>query len=286
MRRFIISIVLVFFSCGWAAAESLVWKAQKGNAVIYLGGTCHILRENDYPLPPEFDRAYKAAAIVVFETDIGKMLSPETQLLLQSKALYADGSTVDKHLSARAYAKLSAYCTANNIPLQSLSRFRPSLLMTILTLLEVRKLGITERGVDQFFHELALKERKGVEGLETVEEQIDFVVSMADGNEDDFVSYSLEEMKTIKQQFEILAKAWRTGDAGKLDELMVAELKTQQPKLYKKLVTVRNRTWLPMIEGYLKSPQTRFVLVGAAHLVGQDGIIELLRKKGYKVEKL
>ena len=108
----------------------------------------------------------------------------------------------------------------------------------------------------------------------------------ADGNEDEFVTYSLNDMKTIKQQFEILANAWRIGDAEKINELMVTELKTKLPKLYKKLITDRNSKWFPLIDAYMNTPQTEFILVGAGHLVGPEGILEVLKKRGYMVDKL
>lgn len=286
MRHVIVSIVLVLFVCTGASAESSVWKAQKDGAVIYLGGTFHVLRESDYPLPAEFDTAYKASGVVVFETDLGALQSPSAQRKLLAKALYADGSTIDKHLSARVYDELSAYCEANGIPLTALNRFKPSMLMTTLTVMELTKLGVTRRGVDQFFHELAGRDGKRVEALETADVQIDYLVSMADGNEDEFVTHSIRDMGTVRQQFEALADAWRTGDAGRLNELLVAEFKTGQPKLYGKLIIDRNRNWLPLIEAYRKAPRTAFILVGAAHLVGPDGILEALKEKGYRVEKL
>jgi uncharacterized protein YbaP (TraB family) len=286
MMRVFLSIALVMFVCTSAAAESSVWKAQKDNSVIYLGGTSHILRETDYPLPPEFDKAYKASEIVVFETDIGKLQETSTQQKLLSKAMYDDGSTIDKHLSARTFGELSAYCESNSIPLKALSQLKPSMLMVTLTVMELMKLGVTQQGVDLYYYGQARQHKKVVAGLETVDEQINYAVSMADGNEDEFVTYSLKDMKTIKQQFEIIANAWRKGDAEKLDELMVAELKTRLPKLYKKLITDRNRNWLPLIDAYQKTHQTEFVLVGVGHLVGPDGIIEGLKKKGYTVDKL
>lgn len=286
MKRFIWSIVLVVFACTWASAESSVWKAQKGKSVMYLGGTCHLLRETDFPLPPEFDRAYKASDMVVFETDIDKLQDPSVQQMFLAKAMYSDGSTVDKHLSARTYRELSAYCEANDIPLEAFRQFKPSMLMVTLTVMELMKLGVTQQGVDQFFYDRAHKDAKIVEGLETVDEQYNYVFSMADGNEDEFVAYAIKDLKSAKQNYDVLVNAWRLGNAGKLDELMVAEIKTQQPKLYKKLIADRNRNWLPLIEAYQKTPRTKFILVGVAHLVGPDGIIEKLRKKGYKVDKL
>lgn len=286
MKRVILSIALVVSVCTWASAESSVWKAQKGKSVIYLGGTSHILRETDYPLPPEFYKAYKASEIVVLETDLGKLQDPSTQQKFLTKASYADGSTVDKHLSAQVYGELSAYCESNGIPLNAFIQFKPSMLMATLTVVELMKLGVNQQGVDQFFYGLANKDKKVVDGLETVDEQINYIVSMADGNEDEFVTYSIKDMKNLKQQFELLADAWRKGDTNKLDELMVAELKTRQPTIYKKLISDRNRNWLPLIDAYQKTLQTEFILVGVGHLVGPDGIIEALKKKGYKVDKL
>lgn len=286
MKRIILGIALVVSACSGAAAESSVWKAQKDNSVIYLGGTSHLLRETDYPLPAEFDQAYKASEIVVFETDVGKINEPATQQKLLVKAMYADGSTIEQHLSAKAYGELSAYCDANGIPLAAFSRLKPAMLLTTLTIMELMNLGVSQRGVDQFYYDLAKKEGKAVAGLETADEQINFLVSMADGIEDDFVTYSLKDMKDLKEQFEILATAWRRGDAEKLAKLMITELKTRQPQLYRKLITERNRNWLPMIDAYQKTLRTEFILVGVAHLVGPDGLIATLRKKGYRVDKL
>lgn len=286
MNRFIISILLTVFTCTLAAAETSVWKAQKGSSIIYLGGTCHLLRQSDYPLPPEFARAYSASDIVVFETDIGRLTDPATQQKLLAKAVYTGSSTLEEHLSPRTYSELTAYLEANSIPASTFRHFKPSFLIMTLTLMELEKLGISHQGVDQFFYDLASKEKKGIEGLETVDEQLNYILSMADGNEDEFISYSLKEMATLSQQFASLTSAWRKGDTVKLEQLMIAEFKSGQPKIYGRLITDRNRNWLPIIDGYQKMPGTRFVLVGAAHLVGGDGIIAALEKKGYKIAKL
>ncbi|MDD2321721.1 MAG: TraB/GumN family protein [Geobacteraceae bacterium] len=286
MKRIIAAIVLVLFAGTAASAETSVWKAQKGASVIYLGGTCHVLRETDFPLPPEFDRAYRASAIVVFETDLGKLEEPSTQQKMLAKSMYTDGSTIDQHLSAPAFAELSEYCKANGIPLEALRQFKPSLVMITLTFMELLKQGVSQQGVDRFFYDLAKKDGKTVRGLETVDQQIDYVVSMGDGNEDEFVTYAIRDMETLKEKYGSLVDAWRRGDTKKLEEIMVAELKARWPELYKKLITDRNRNWLSTIDGYRKTPQTEFVLVGAGHLVGPDGIIAALKKKGYTVEKL
>jgi len=286
MKRAIICIMTVLLAATWTRAETSVWKVRKDNSVMYLGGTCHALRESDFPLPPEFEKAYKSSDILVLETDLARLQAPATRKKMLARAVYGDGSAIDRHLSPRVYAELSAYCEANGIPLQAMRQLKPSMIMVTLTVMELMKLGVTRQGVDQYFHELAARDGKTEEGLETVDQQIDYLVSMADGNENEFVTYSLGDLKGLKEKFETLTGAWRRGDTVKLNELMIGELKTKQPEIYGKLITDRNRSWLPLIEAYLKTPRTEFILVGAGHLVGPDGIIEELKKRGYRVEKL
>lgn len=286
MKKILLSITLVLLICTQSLAESSVWKLQKSDSVIYLGGSCHLLRQSDFPLPREFDKAYRASDILVFETDLGKLNDPSTQQKLMFEAMYADGSTIENHLSSQTYSLLKEYCASNGIPLAALKKFKPSIIALTMTAMELAKLGVTQHGVDTFFYQLAKKDKKIVEGLETVEEQIHFIVGMGEGNEDAFITHSIRDLKSIKHEYESLVDAWKKGDAKKLNDLMFAELKTKTPKLYKELLTDRNENWLPMIDAYQKTLQKEFILVGVGHLVGPDGIVEGLRKKGYQVEKL
>lgn len=285
IQRSVLGILLVLCACTFAAADSSVWKAQKKDSVIYLGGTFHILRDSDFPLPPEFQKAYQASDRVAFETDMSGIQDPSTQQKILAKSMYSDGSTLASHLSPRVYNRLQSYCDANGIPLQALSKFKPGLVMTTLALLELTKLEVHHQGVDAFFYEQAQKDHKAINALESLDAQIDFLVSMADGMEDDFVLHSIEEMRSLSDLFEKMATAWRKGDVGKLEELMVTDLK-KQPLLYQRLIVDRNRSWLPFIDAQQKSPRPIFILVGAAHLVGPDGLIAELKKRGYRVDKL
>jgi uncharacterized protein YbaP (TraB family) len=285
MRKILLSIILVLLFCTQSLAESSVWKIQKGDSVIYLGGTCHLLRHSDFPLPAEFDKAYRESDSVVFETDLGEFNNLSAQQKLMSKTMYNDGSTVDKHLSSQTYKLLSDYCDANGIPLEALKKFKPPMIVVTIEAVELAKLNVMQEGVDTYFYKLAKRDKKIVEGLETIDEQIDFLAGMGEGNEDAFVRYTIEDFKSIQQQYESLVGAWKKGDTRRLYDLMVADLK-EMPKLYKTLLTDRNKKWLPMIESYQKTGQKKFILVGVGHLVGPDGILEVLRQKGYKVEKL
>lgn len=286
MKKVMFIIALVVFTSTWASAESSVWKVQKNNSIMYLGGTCHLLRKSDFPLPEEFNKAYKASDLLVFETDLAKLQDPATQQKLNAKAIYADGSMIYDHLSIEAYGMLCEYCVVNSIPIENIKPFKPSIVIISLTMMELMKLGVTQEGVDIFFHKLAIKDKKTVGKLETVEEQINFLVDMGKGDEDAFMTHSLGEMKNIKLDFEKLISAWKTGDIKKLKKMLITDFKTNTPKVYKQLITDRNKNWMPIIKAYGKTSDKEFILVGVAHLVGPDGLIEALKKDGYKIDKL
>ena len=286
MKKILLSITLVLILCTQALAESSVWKVQKGASVFFLGGTFHLLRPSDFPLPPEFEKAYKASDILVFETDLGTLNDISAQQKLMANAMYADGSTIDKYLSAGTYSLLDKYCAAHGIPLESLKHFKPSIIAVTLLSVELAKLGVAQQGVDTYLYQLATQDKKATEGLETIDEQIQFMTRMGEGNEDAFITYSLKDLESIQQKYETMVAAWKKGDAKKLNDLFVAEVKTKMPKLYKELLADRNAKWLLAIDAYHRTPRKEFILVGASHLVGPDGIIEALRQKGYTVEKL
>ncbi|SEM22298.1 hypothetical protein SAMN04489760_10720 [Syntrophus gentianae] len=285
MKKIFLGVCLVFLFCSSSPAETSVWKIERGNSILFLGGTCHILRPSDFPLPPEFDKAYRAADLLVFETDIGEYNKPETLQKLMLKTIYTNGSTLEQHLSPRTYQSLQEYCAANGISIETLNIFKPGMLAFMLETIELLKLKVTQEGVDLYFYNQAKRDGKLTEGLETVEEQMDFIAELGQGDEDGFVTHTLNELRSIKQSYENLVDAWKKGDTGKLEDVMVADLK-KEPKFYKRLLTDRNSNWLPLIDAYAQTPQKEFILVGVGHLVGPDGILEALRQKGYKVEKL
>ena len=267
-------------------AETSVWKVQSKSSLLYLGGTIHVLKSSDFPLPREFDIAYADSELVIFETDITGMQSPEIQQLMMSKSMYADGMTLKKALSPDTYAVLKEYCDGIGIPVASLNTLKPSIVVLTLLVIELQKLGIMNDGVDHhFFHKTAADGKK-TDTFETIEEQIEFIVSMGEGNENRYLIYSIRDLKKTKQMFSTMTAAWRSGDVDKLSELFLKEMKKEFPKLYKTLFTDRNNKWLDKIETYLQTPQKEFVLVGVGHMVGEDGLIEQLKRRGYDVKQL
>jgi hypothetical protein len=285
MKKVVFFVLLTLFCTVNAAATSL-WMVRNNGSVTYLAGTCHVLRQSDYPLPEEFAAAYEDSKVVVFEVDPGRLTSPEMQMALASRAVYTDGRTIAQVLRPETYRLLRDYCDKAGLQLQALERLKPPILALTLLAHELQRHGVDQRGVDLYFHERAVADRKQIAALETADQQIEFILAMGKGNEDRFIESALADLEKLDENFDRLITAWRDGDEAALTVLVEEGTKSEFPEIYRTLFTDRNAAWLPEIEGYLQTPETELVLVGVGHLVGKEGLVSALRKRGYEVSKV
>lgn len=269
-----------------ASADGMVWKVSDGKTSVYLGGTVHVLRKSDYPLPDAFEQAYKAADTLVFETDIDAIDSPVVQQRMMQMMSYENGRSLRDVLSADTYSALQQQCNAMAMPVENFHAFKPALVVVTLLYVELRRLGVGEQGVDKNFHQRARQDGKRLASLEDIDDHLGFVANMGAGEEDQFVLYSLRDMDRLPGMMEDLLRAWREVDIVALQKLLNDDFKQDFPKLYQSLLVNRNKHWLPQIEAMYQQQGTEYVLVGAAHLLGKEGLLAQLQQLGYSLEKL
>ena len=283
--RILLALILVFTAAG-VGAETSVWVVKSPKSTVYLAGSCHVLRSSDHPLPAEFFSAYQDARKIIFEAPLGDMEKPEYLEKLIRAATYSDGTTLKQHLSSQAYSKVEAFCRERNYPIEQFQSFRPWMLAMTLTMFEMASIGAeSNNGVDYFFHGKARNDQKMTGSLETVDQQIGFLTLMDAGMSNEQITETINELKQIKTKGPEILKAWKNGDEAKIEALNLQELK-EYPKLYQSLIIDRNKKWINDIEGYLNSSVNTMVIVGVAHLAGDNSVVDLLRKLGYKVVKL
>lgn len=279
-----ISFLLLVSAAAWG--DAAVWVAEKGGERVLLAGTIHMLRPTDYPLPTEFEGAYRQADTLYLETDVERMESPALAGELLRRMTLPRGRTLEDVLSTEAYGALQAYAEEHGIPLQGLQRFKPAMVILSLIGLELERLGVAAEGVDSFMYRKARRDGKALAELESVEEQLDHLAAMGKGRESAFVLYSLEDLERTDELMDELVAAWRRGDTRALGELFVTDMKRAFPGLYANLLVKRTRQWLPRVEEMFHEPGTELVLVGAAHLVGEEGLLALLERRGYRIRPL
>lgn len=270
-----------------AATPSFIWKATApSGGTTYLAGSIHLLTSEYYPLTPAFEDAFASADLLVEEVDMAEMLAPESQMLMLRRGMMPAGQTLDSVMSADTMAVVKAKVTELGLPLQPLQLFKPWALALTLQALEWQKAGYNaDLGLDRHFYDRAKKAGIAVQGLETLEFQIGQFDGLTMPLQERMLSQTLKEMATTKSSVDELARAWKAGDAAAIEKVVLSDLKSE-PEMYQRLLLARNRTWLPKVEALFQRPKPAFVVVGAAHLVGADGLVAMLRAKGYTVTQL
>jgi len=205
---------------------------------------------------------------------------------LLQQLTYNDERTLKTVLNQEAYTALSDYAATIGLPMMLMEQFKPGMVVSTLQILEFQRIGFTPQGVDSYFNTRAVEDGKSLGQLETVQEQIGFLAAMGEGNESEFILMSLRDLAETGEIIDEMIQAWRVGDNSKLHEMFVADMRNEAPELYETLLRQRNLNWLPQIEQMLRDTDTEFVLIGAAHLVGTDGLLDLLRNRGYQVRQL
>lgn len=284
------TLVTVLTLCSVAqAAEARVfgWKAtSKNGGVVYLVGSIHVLTPDFYPLNPVLETAFKDSDLLVEEVDMAEMLDPAAQLKVLSRGMLPGDQSLDKLLSPSTLALVKKATGDLGAAGGPLMRFKPWMLAIALQGLELQKAGYDpELGLDKHFYDQAKAAGKAVQGLETADYQISVFDSMTMEQQDRMLAQTLKELETELASVGKLADAWKSGDAPTVERIVQSELKSE-PQMYQLLLVDRNQAWLPKIEALFARGGHALVVVGAAHLVGPDGVIAMLRAKGYTVEQM
>jgi uncharacterized protein YbaP (TraB family) len=269
-----------------AHAGSPVWAIHGDHNTVYLAGSVHLLKANDSGLPAAFDHAYGGSKALVMELDISKVDQMEMAGWMMEHGMLKDGATLRATIGEDRYRRVSAEAERLGVPMEAANMLQPWALGLQLLEMQYMQLGFDpQQGVEQQLQHRAQTDGKPISGLETMEEQLGVLQGMSDPDQARFLDMVVTQMHDVESETQSVVRAWRTGDAAKLASLLSDEYKSF-PALYRLLVTDRNKRWVPQIEKLLHGNQDYFVVVGALHLVGDGGLLDLMRRDGYKAESV
>jgi len=269
----------------WAQNEkSFIWRIGADGSTVNILGSIHFLKKENYPLPPKIEKAFDESDTLAVEANINDE-SKINPAMIMERAFYPESDTLQSHVSKETYEQIHKEAGRLGIPPEQIDRCRPWFLAVTISSLEFMKLGYDPRlGIDYYFLAKAANLKRVLE-LESLDYQIELLSGLSDMEQELFLLYTLKDLKIAGQEFDRLFKAWVSGDSQGMEAIMMKHAKGDKrlSNAYEKLVYERNRKMAEKIEGYLKTKGTYFVVIGAAHLVGEKGIIDLLRGKGYRV---
>lgn len=266
--------------------KHFLWKVSSGKNTVYLLGSLHVLGKDSYPLGDAYERAFQDSEIVVFEVDPGELEKPETIQFILKKAALENGKTLKDVISPEAYEQAKKELKEMGANIDMFALTKPWFVALTATILKLSKMGFDpEYGVDRYFYDKAIESGKEVKGLETAQYQIELIASLGDESDDEVLLHTLKDLDVIEIELPNLVDSWKRGDSEKFEDLIFRSY-LDYPDVYQKLFVVRNNNWIPYIEGYLKEDKNYLIVVGAGHLVGSEGLVELLEAKGYTVEQM
>jgi uncharacterized protein len=267
-------------------SASPVWAVHGARATIYLAGSVHLLKAQDAQLPAGFERAYEDSQCVVMEVDLGRIEPSQIASWIERHGSLPSGEQLRAVLGEPRYARLSAAAASLGVPMKTLDTLEPWVIAVELAELEYMHLGYDpEQGAEAQLVRRARADHKPTDGLETVNEELGGLEALSREDQLRVLDQTLEELGDAPSDLRVVVAAWRRGDAARLSAILSKEY-NDFPTLYQPLVTVRNQRWLPQIEQLLQGDRNCLVVVGALHLVGRGGLLELLRRDGYRAEQL
>lgn len=271
----------------------LLWKASNGDNAVYLLGSFHMLKPTDYPLSKDVDVAVADAEAVLFEISPEEMNSPALAANMMRAGLRTDGTTLDDQVGPALAAKLDAWVAAQpaGSPMTAavLQRFEPWFAGLTVSIMQMTAMGLDPSlGLDRHFMALAKEHGKPVAGLESAAQQIALFDGMDPEEQVQMLADALDDAAAGTDRLEALHADWRAGDVDALWDGMAADMRREFPELYRRINVERNEAWLPKLAARLDAPgdDDTLVVVGALHLLGEDGVVAGLRERGYTVERL
>ena len=277
-------VLFVSVSMNAQTGKHFMWKVEdSGGATAYLLGSLHVLTPEWYPLPEPINKAFAASKTLVEEVDIDETSDPTAMMAALAKAMLTDGRTLDQVVSPETFAEVKRRAEKSNLPMVALQRMKPWLVAITLMAPTLQAAGFKpELGIDRHFYDRAKDSAMKREALETFTYQLDRFDQLSPKLQEELLKTTMDDLDTEVSGVKDMAQAWGFGNTEAIEKLTLSALQ-ESPELYQRLLVERNHNWVPRVEACLKEGRACFVVVGAAHLVGPDGLPTLLAKKGYKV---
>jgi uncharacterized protein YbaP (TraB family) len=297
-RRHIHAILLVLLACvGVAQAQQaapaqpkprrfLMWKAASPTTTVYLVGSIHLGDSSMYPLPKEAESAFTAAKVLAVEINIKNADQAKMVGLIQKYGLYTGDDSLSKHLPKETQTALDDYCTRHNVPRQGMEQLKPWVVAVTIAAMAWQQAGEDPSlGIDMHFLDES-KPPQRIDELESMESQLSIFAEASEQEQQSMLGAILKQGDKTKDIIKRTQAAYIAGDPDALQKVMDEQDDVGSKSLEKKLLDDRNVAMTGKMEEYLKGKEPIFVVVGAAHIIGDKGIAKQLRDKGYKIDQV
>ena len=269
-----------------AGTPVTMWLAEGTTNRVYLLGSVHLLRERDHPLPQVIGDAYEDAETLYMELDMDDLDPLATQATITRLGMLEEGISLRDVMGEELYAEAAAAASELEIPLEMLDRTEPWYAAITVEQLVLARIGFNAAyGVEMHLLRKASGDGKEILGFETLGQQLGYLDGLSLEAQRELLMQTLTEGAAIREIMDDLILAWRSGDIDYLEQTLLDDL-SGYPELYDTIVADRNRLWVDTIDDLLDDGEDYLVIVGALHLVGEDGVPQLLEQRGIRITQM
>ncbi|NND61098.1 MAG: TraB/GumN family protein [Gammaproteobacteria bacterium] len=285
-RFALLSLLLLSCACRTVSGPTpLIWQVSGERNDIYLLGSMHVLRPDDYPLPAPFASSYLDAEQLVMELDLDDLQPADIQRAMGELGIDPERRTLAELMGEAAWSRALGAAEKIDIDLRTFQAYEPWVVSLLVVDLQMQRLGFkVEHGIEAHYVDRARADGKSITGLETVDQQFAFFDQMPLAVQREFLLKSIEDAQQVPQRMDALVASWKNGDELFLQRELVDSF-ADFPELYDALVSERNERWTGEIEKLASTDDDVLVIVGALHLVGEDSVVARLRQRGYVVRR-
>ena len=282
----IICLALIASSCPALADDAhplSMWQIDGMKNSVYLLGSIHLLREEDYPLPSAIYSAYEEAEVLVMELDMDDIDPVAEQALAIELGLIKDGRALRDLMGPTLYADAEELAEALQIPLTILERSEPWFAAITVEMMMLMRIGFDpKQGIESHLSGLATGDNKEILGLETTREQLEILDNLSSESQREMLIQTLTDSLEIEEAMDEMIDAWRYGDIRFLEDSLLDDMQEFE-ELHEAIVVQRNKNWVERIHELLNDEDDYLVVVGALHLIGEEGVPRLLSQRGLDV---
>lgn len=285
---FLLLFPLLLDTAGASAqpGRNFLWEVTHKSGTVYLLGSVHYMKQTSYPLSREIEDAFERSGTLAVEADVSDPSGIDI-LAMAENAVYPGDETIERHVSGETLELLKREFLSLGMPAGLLIKQKPWFLAMTLESLALMSAGYSPaHGIDSYF--LSRAGKRQVIELESVDFQFRLLSNLSDAEQEAMLLHTLREKDAIPRKADDIVRAWKTGDAAAMEQIISrdSDNSPRMTLLYEKLLYERNRNMAVRIESILKKGGTAFVVVGAGHLVGDRGILAILKGQGYRIRQL
>lgn len=294
MKKLILALLALFVAIGPAVAQPrervihpALFVVRDADSTLYLFGTIHIRHPGDPWGGPEAQTALASAEEIWTEILIDDSTNAQTMAAVGRLGLAPADRPLRTWLSDAENAQLDALCQRLGVNRGALEPLQPWLAAVTLDVMPMVQAGYDPAaGVDRAIDAIGDAAGRRMRAFETPVQQMQFLADLSPEVQRDMLAETISEAQKGTEQIDAMSRAWERGDLNRLERLIVEDMRSNFSDVYQALLVERNRNWIPMIDQEMAGSGVDFVAVGAGHLLGPDGLVALLRARGYTVERV